>query len=384
MNKIALIVGGSNGIGLAISKELLSKGYKTIYIVDRESPGELFDKTRVKFKRLNLLIDDYSFLNTMKDIDTLIITAGFGRIAPFQKLTEIEIISSFKVNVIASARIIHHYFSKLIDKKAFYCAILGSISGLISSPLFSIYGASKAALCKFIESINIELEKSGTKNRILNVCPGNINGTRFYGGENDLEKLKSLAFKAIEYMFKRYTLFIPDYERIYKNVIAQYNNNSHQFGISSYNYKLESGRMSNTPQIKIGYLSGTFDLFHIGHLNLLRRAKEYCDYLVVGVHKNGLHKGKATFIPFEERKEILKSIKYVDVVIEALKEDSDVYDMLKYHYLFVGSDYKGSERFLRYESFFRDTEVEILYFPYTKETNSTQLRKALSSISQTK
>ena len=63
--------------------------------------------------------------------------------------------------------------------------------------------------------------------------------------------------------------------------------------------------MSSSPKLRVGYLSGTFDLFHIGHLNILRRAKEYCDYLVVGVHKDASHKGKTAFIPFDERKAIV-------------------------------------------------------------------------------
>ena len=116
----------------------------------------------------------------------------------------------------------------------------------------------------------------------------------------------------------------------------------------------------------------------IGHLNLLIRAKDYCDQLIVGVHKDASHKRKATFIPFQERLEIIKGIKYVDRVVESCPEDSDAYIEFKYDYLFVGSDYKGSERFNRYETFFKDKDVKIIYLPYTKETNSTQLRNIIS------
>ena len=107
------------------------------------------------------------------------------------------------------------------------------------------------------------------------------------------------------------------------------------------------------------------------------RAKQQCDYLVVGVHNSGAWKGKETFIPFEERCEILKNIKFVDKVIESPNEDSDAWDLVHYHKLFVGSDYKGTERFRRYEEIFKD-KVEIVYFPYTKSTSSTQLRKAIA------
>ena len=82
--------------------------------------------------------------------------------------------------------------------------------------------------------------------------------------------------------------------------------------------------------------------------------------------------------------EIVRSIKYVDQVIPSEKEDSDVYlkGIVKYDYLFVGSDYKGSERFNRYEKIFAETEVKIIYFPYTQGTSSSQLREALSAISK--
>ena len=130
---------------------------------------------------------------------------------------------------------------------------------------------------------------------------------------------------------------------------------------------------------KIGYLSGTFDLFHVGHLNLLERAKKYCDYLIVGVNSNASHKGKITFIPLEERMRIVGAIGIVDKVIEAYPEDSEAWDEFKYNYLFVGSDYKGTERFNRYEEFFKDKGVKIIYFPYTNGTSSTQLRAALTN-----
>ena len=101
--------------------------------------------------------------------------------------------------------------------------------------------------------------------------------------------------------------------------------------------------------------------------------------MVVGIHKDASHKGKETYISFEERCEIVKHIDYVDEVIQAFKEDSDAWAVLKYDYLFVGSDYKGTERFIRYEEFFKDKGVKIIYFPYTEGTSSTQLRKVIEN-----
>ena len=129
----------------------------------------------------------------------------------------------------------------------------------------------------------------------------------------------------------------------------------------------------------IGYLSGTFDLFHIGHLNLIRRAKEQCDFLIVAVHDSGKWKGKETFIPFEERKEIVGACRYVDQVVDSPVEDSDAWELYHFDKLFVGSDYKGTERFNRYEEFFKDKGVEIVYFPYTQSTSSTQIRALVNA-----
>jgi len=256
---------------------------------------------------------------------------------------------------------------------------MGSISGLVNSPLFSVYAASKAAICRFTESINIELEVNGVNNRILNVSPGSIKGTKFNDGNNQLHLLNGLVTDIIDRLLKFEELFIPEYDEIYKDVIKSYQSDPRSFGISSYEHKIKSGRTSGKKQVIVGYLSGTFDLFHIGHLNILKRVKCQCDYLIVGVHSSGKHKGKDTFIPFDERKTIVAAIKYVDKVIDSCQEDSDVWNLHHYDKLFVGSDYKGSERFERYESFFADKGVEIVYLPYTQSTSSSQLRDFMIS-----
>jgi len=376
-DKRALVVGGSNGIGLSLALQLAELEYEKVYIVDRVDP-DCQVNSPIEYVNFNLLLDDYSIFDKFNDIDTLIISAGFGRIAPFESLEEVEIINSFKVNTVSAMRIIKKFYHKLCGSVDFYCVVMGSIAGFISSPLFSVYGATKASLCKFFESVNIELEMYGSTNRILNVSPGAIKGTRFSNGVNDISLTVDLAKKIIEKMFAKESIYIPDYEKIYKNVLKRYLAKPHDFGIQSYKYKKQSGRVCTKTQIKIGYLSGTFDLFHIGHLNILRRAKKYCDYLVVGIHKDGSHKKKEIYIPFNERVEIVKNIKYVDKVIESLPEDNEVYNLIKYDYLFVGSDYKGSERFNRYEDYFKNKGVKIIYFPYTQGTNSTQLRNAIN------
>ena len=254
-----------------------------------------------------------------------------------------------------------------------------SIAGLVSSPLMAVYSASKAGVFKLIEALNIELEEAGSPNRILNISPGSISGTKFNDPSkpNDISQTLSLAHEIIDRMTDGKTIFIPQYKETYRGVIERYREDPHKFGLSSYEYKRSSGRIDSRSRIVTGYLSGTFDLFHIGHLNLLRRAKENCDYLVVGVHNDGRRKGKPTFIPLEERKAIVASCRYVDKVIDAPAEDSDAWDECRYTKLFVGSDYKGSERFNRYEEMFSGRGIDIVYFPYTITTSSTQIRKAI-------
>lgn len=377
----ALVIGGSSGIGLAISMNLAGK-CQSVLIVDKSVP-EVDLPHNISYAKCNLLNEKPFDIEGFDDINILVITAGFGRIAPFETFEQKEIENVYQVNTVALTGIIRHFYPQMIQRSDFYCAVMGSIAGLISSPMISLYSASKSAVCRLTESLNIELEASGSVSRILTVAPGSIKGTRFAGAlHTDLELTRELACNIIDRMFARETLFIPDYDTVFKNVLEKYHADPHEFGLSSCRYKMETGRMNLKPQLKTGYLSGTFDLFHIGHLNMLRRAKKYCDYLVVGVHKDASHKGKQTFIPFEERCEILRSIKYVDKVILSEPEDDDIYKkgICKYDYLFVGSDYKGSERFNRYEAFFADKDVKIIYFPYTQGTSSTQLRQALDNL----
>lgn len=383
----ALVVGGNSGIGLGITIQLLTRGYEKIYIVGKNEINfadlprdtiESFDN-KVEFCRLDLTAEDYSIFDKITDIDTLVFTAGFGRGALFEELTECEIKNLIKCNELSAIQIIKKYYHKIKSHDDFNCAVMVSISGHLVSPFFSVYGAAKSGLAMLIENLNSELSAEGFSNRILDCSPGFIKGTAFNGGKNDVESVSVLAKEIVTKMENKETLYIPQYDEVFKGVLERYHNDPEEYGLYSYNYKLTSGRLSNKPQVVVGFLSGTFDLFHIGHLNLLRRAKEQCDYLIVAVHDNGAWKGKETFIPYEERVEIIKSIKYVDEVVHDYREDADAWADLHYDKLFVGSDYKGTERFNRYEEYFKDKGVKIVYFPYTTGTSSTQLREALSA-----
>lgn len=133
----------------------------------------------------------------------------------------------------------------------------------------------------------------------------------------------------------------------------------------------------------IGYTSGVFDLFHIGHLNLLKNAKGLCDKLIVGVTVDALvkYKHKNSVIPFEERIEIVRNIKCVDAAIP--QEDLDKFKMwekLKFDVLFVGDDWYQSPRWKSLEQKFKKVGVRIIYFPYTKGTSSTLLNDTLKKM----
>ena len=380
--KEALVVGGSNGIGLAITSLLIDKGYY-VKVLDRNTGDlNLFDENQYDYSYCDLLDFDEDMFTSLandRDIEVLMITAGFGRVADFQYHHIAEIENMFKVDAVSTIKIIRLFYDRILNDGAFYTGVMGSIAGWLSSPSASVYSAAKASVVRLIESVNIELEANGSTNRILDVSPASFKGSKFYGGMNDLELTCPFADQILNHLFARDTRYIPDYDETFKGVIDRYHSNPHEYGMHSYEYKKNSGRLDNEKRVKIGYLSGTFDLFHVGHLNLLKRAKQQCDYLIVGVHDSGAWKGKETFIPLEERKAIVASCKYVDRVIDSCREDSDVWDIWHYDKLFVGSDYKGTERFNRYEEYFKDKGVEIVYFPYTQGTSSTQIRDAIIS-----
>ena len=383
--KKAVVIGGSNGIGLAVSRNLIDRGYSVKILGIHEPDRSVIGETECEYVYCDLRYPNEEYLNTLahdKDINALFISSGIGRFSDFQYFHTAEIEKTFLIDTVSPIKIIRQFYDRILNsEKKFYCGVMGSITGLITTPSGALYSAAKAGICRFIESVNIELEANGSKNRILCVAPGFIDGTKFYGSSsNDLTKTSPIAQEIIEHLLNHDTLYIPFYNETYKNVIERYQKDPHEFGLSSYEYKKNSGRIKNESKIVIGYMSGTFDLFHIGHLNLIRRAKEQCDYLVVGVHASGARKGKETFIPLEERKTMVESCRYVDKVIDAPAEDSDAWPEWHYKKLFVGSDYKGSERFNRYEEIFAGTDVEIVYFPYTKNTSSTQIRNAINAI----
>tara|TARA_B100000676_G_scaffold68321_1_gene68459 strand:+ start:2432 stop:2845 length:414 start_codon:yes stop_codon:yes gene_type:complete len=135
---------------------------------------------------------------------------------------------------------------------------------------------------------------------------------------------------------------------------------------------------------KTGYTTGVFDLFHIGHLNILKRAKLECDHLIVGITTDELclsAKGTKPFIPFQERMDIVEAIKFVDEVVPQTSYDKmEAWNNLKFDRMFVGDDWKGTKEWIRIEKDFSKCNVEIIYFPYTAHTSSTVLRDILDRV----
>lgn len=242
--KKPLIVGGANGIGLAIATELSKRNNcEKVYIVDKQLLDKEYKRPNIEHYTFDLTSNDYSFFDKFNDIDSLIITAGFGRLALFKDVTEQHIIDSFAVNTLPVLRLVKKFYNKLESHDDFYCGVMVSIAGFMSSPFFSVYASTKAALKIFIESVNVELEKSGTSNRILNVSPGSIKGTSFNNGKTDLEQTKNLANAIISHVENKDDLFIPQYDEIFKNVLERYHNDFREEGRHSYEYKLNSNRI---------------------------------------------------------------------------------------------------------------------------------------------
>ena len=132
----------------------------------------------------------------------------------------------------------------------------------------------------------------------------------------------------------------------------------------------------------VGYTTGVYDMFHIGHLNILKRAKEQCDYLIVGVSTDELvqhDKNKTPIIPFEERCAIVEAIRYVDKVVpQTDKNKFAAWEKYHFNKMFVGSDWQGTPQWAKFEEEFSPVGVEIVYLDHTDGISSTILRNRLN------
>ena len=136
--------------------------------------------------------------------------------------------------------------------------------------------------------------------------------------------------------------------------------------------------------VRIGYVPGASDLFHIGHLNILRRAREHCDFLIAGVVADDVlirHKGVTPVVPLAERIEIVRNVRYVDMAHAAMTNDKvAIWKELRFNILFKGDDWRGTEKGNKLERDFAAIGVEVAYFPYTQATSSSAVRRTLQNI----
>lgn len=133
----------------------------------------------------------------------------------------------------------------------------------------------------------------------------------------------------------------------------------------------------------IGYTTGVFDMFHIGHLNILQQAKKHCKHLIVGVSTDELvlsYKNKRPIIPFDERKAIVEACRYVDEVVAQTDRDKiSAYERLRFDVMFVGDDWKGKPLFVEVEKYLHEHGADVIYFPYTQGISSSLLREKVQN-----
>lgn len=134
---------------------------------------------------------------------------------------------------------------------------------------------------------------------------------------------------------------------------------------------------------RVGYVPGVFDMFHVGHLNILRNARLACDFLIAGVvsdERASTAKGKVPVVPLAERLEIVQGIRYVDeAVVEDVPEKLDMWRRLHFDVIIKGDDWRGTHKGEKLERDFASVGVEVVYLPYTVHTSSTMLRQVLQT-----
>ena len=133
---------------------------------------------------------------------------------------------------------------------------------------------------------------------------------------------------------------------------------------------------------KIGFTDGVYDMFHVGHLNMIKEAKKHCDYLIVGVHSDEIvegYKNRKTIINEQDRREIIEAIKYVDkAVINRTRDKLKLFEEHHFDVVFIGDDWKGTERWNNFEKVLAEVGVSVEYIPYTKGISTTQIREKLA------
>ena len=236
-----IVIGGSSGLGLALANKISKNSRNSIIIYDIKEP--LISINNSIYKKIDLSNDDLRFmLHDINESDALIFTAGIGKVKKFDNYTFEEIESTISINLLSLIKILTLAADKLKSNDNYYAMCISSIAGLVSSPLFSVYSASNAGVCKYIEAVNTELIKNNTTNRVTNVVATSFNGTGFNGGKTDLCLLDDLATRLLESMYKK-ELICKVNEELIDSIIGRYNSDNLKFSLESYDYKINSGRL---------------------------------------------------------------------------------------------------------------------------------------------
>ncbi len=139
--------------------------------------------------------------------------------------------------------------------------------------------------------------------------------------------------------------------------------------------------MSEEKKYKIGFTDGVYDMFHVGHLNMIETAKKHCEYLIVGVHGDDVveeYKHHKPIINENDRRRIVESIKGVDkAVVNRFRDKMKLWELYHFDVIFIGDDWKGTERWIRFEEELSKIGVDVVYVPYTKGISTTQIKKMI-------
>ncbi len=236
MEKI-VIIGGTSGIGLSLAIELRQRfNDSNILIIGRNKPDKLCDKHNFYFHKIDLSLpnNDWKFC---QNSNYVIYAAGVGKISKFDEIRDEDISKTISINATNVIQLINSKKKELKSLDDCKISVVTSIAGKIPSPLFAIYGATKAMVSSYISSINIELKKEGFKNQIIEIAPGYIEGTSLYGEKTDLEKLHKISKIILDNIDENKNFIIPENEKMYLEIIERAQKNPQEFGSESYDYK---------------------------------------------------------------------------------------------------------------------------------------------------
>lgn len=315
VRKNCVVVGGTSGIGAAFVEKVAPE-YEKVYVIGLGKPmvkGENIESAELDMSREDLS----GFYEIIDKCDTLIITAGIGRVDYFQNLPVPEIEKTIAINFTNTIKLLKRFYGKLLGSEEAYCLTMGSLAGEISSPLFSIYSATKAGLNRFAESVNIELERSGSANRITNVTPISFRGSSFNGGKTDTEALAELAGECLDKMYEREASYIPDYEETCKGILDRYHADAHEFGLSSFDYKMAGNRISSRKMYTAGLLRIDARALSLADVRTIKAAKDHCDYLVVALDE-------ADGQIFHDSADTLLAVGHVDELVDGSLSDTEL------------------------------------------------------------